>query len=113
MAGQRDGHVFLRSPLAVSSYPSPTSEASSGEGRRTLVSRGGVCKHHCDRERFKPWPPPNRRFAPATLPTLTRGRDQELASIHRAAAGFLQKLVDQRLADAGGDVLVNRHYRLA
>src|SRR4029077_3195936 len=108
-------------PLATS-YPSPTSEASSGEGRRAGV---GVLKNHAHRRQSLA-PPPDRRFAPATLPTRSAGEDgreraitaralskRPIASVHRAAAGFFQEFVDQGLADPRGHLLVDRHHGLA
>src|SRR5262245_16235390 len=65
-------------------------------------------------------PPHGRADAPRRTPASGRPATgscrfavSEVRSVHRAAARFLQELVDQGLADARGDVLVDRHHRLA
>src|SRR5580704_11710701 len=47
------------------------------------------------------------------IPSRRARPKQSPASVHRAAAGLLQELVDQRLTDPRGHVLVDRHHCLA
>src|SRR5215468_588013 len=61
--------------------------------------------------------PATKTWMPGTSPGMTKNwqarlRSPAIVSV-RCAAGFLQKFVDQRLADAAGDVLVDSLHRLA
>src|SRR6516225_81539 len=76
---------------------SPSDLASSRGGATPRIASGDPL-HFC-------WP---MIFLGRRVPTLP-----DHALVHRTAAGLFQELLDQRLTDPRGHLLVDRHHRLA